>query len=158
VWASEKKRINPPQCLVWFRLNGFGSSQNDQNSLIHNRCIRPCSGGISLAIHTLRHGHAIYKERKIRLIGSRLWSLYHDLTRPHQRQVKMKCSVTIPQNMGPNELWHLSLFSLWLSTGPRANKPASTWRIPKRRYFRAQRNPDVPRRSFVLKAPYLNST
>jgi hypothetical protein len=41
VWASEKKR-NPPQCGVWFRLNGLGSSQNGQNSLIHNWCTGGC--------------------------------------------------------------------------------------------------------------------
>ncbi len=36
-WASEKKKKKAaPQCLVWFRSNGFGSSQNSQNSLIHN--------------------------------------------------------------------------------------------------------------------------
>ncbi len=23
-WAGEKKKKNPPQCLVWFRLNGLG--------------------------------------------------------------------------------------------------------------------------------------
>jgi hypothetical protein len=40
-WANEKKK-NPPQCLVWFRLNGLGSSQNGQNSLIHNWCIGGC--------------------------------------------------------------------------------------------------------------------
>jgi hypothetical protein len=40
-WASEKKKTNPPQCL-WFKLNGLGSSQNDQNSLIYNWCIGGC--------------------------------------------------------------------------------------------------------------------
>jgi hypothetical protein len=41
-WASEMKKNNPRQCLVWFRLNGVGSSQNGQNSLIHNWCIGGC--------------------------------------------------------------------------------------------------------------------
>jgi hypothetical protein len=35
-WASEMKKSNSLQCLVWFRLNGLGSSQNGQNSLIQN--------------------------------------------------------------------------------------------------------------------------
>jgi hypothetical protein len=38
----KRKEKNPPQCLVWFRLNGLGSSQNGQNSLIHNWCIGGC--------------------------------------------------------------------------------------------------------------------
>jgi hypothetical protein len=38
-WASEMKKSNSFQCLVWFRLNGLGSSQNSQNSLIQNWCI-----------------------------------------------------------------------------------------------------------------------
>jgi hypothetical protein len=46
---------------------------------------------------------------------------------------------------------HLSVFSLWLS-----NKSAGKWRIPDEDIFE-HRNPDVPRRSFVLKALYLNS-
>jgi hypothetical protein len=40
-WKKEEKS-NPPQCLVWFRLNGLGSSKNSQNSLIHNWCIGGC--------------------------------------------------------------------------------------------------------------------
>jgi hypothetical protein len=36
------KEKNPLQCLVWFRLNGLGSSQNGQISLIHNWCIGGC--------------------------------------------------------------------------------------------------------------------
>ncbi len=35
----KKRKKNPPQCLVWFRLNGLSSSQN---SLIHNWCIGGC--------------------------------------------------------------------------------------------------------------------
>jgi hypothetical protein len=41
--SFERKTNNPPQCLVWFRLNGLGSSQNGQNGLIHNLCIGGCS-------------------------------------------------------------------------------------------------------------------
>jgi hypothetical protein len=37
IMKREKK--TSPQCLVWFRLNGLGSSQN---SLIHNWCIGGC--------------------------------------------------------------------------------------------------------------------
>jgi hypothetical protein len=37
-----KRKKNPIQCLVWFRLNGLGSSQNGQNILIHNWCIGGC--------------------------------------------------------------------------------------------------------------------
>ncbi len=40
-WASEKEEKNPPQCFVWFS-TGLGSSQNSQNSLIHNWCIGGC--------------------------------------------------------------------------------------------------------------------
>jgi hypothetical protein len=40
--ASEKKENNPSQCLIWFSLNGLGSSQNSQNSLNHNWCIGGC--------------------------------------------------------------------------------------------------------------------
>jgi hypothetical protein len=36
----EKK--NPLQGLVWFKLNDLSSSQNGQNSLIHNWCISGC--------------------------------------------------------------------------------------------------------------------
>jgi hypothetical protein len=39
---KEKRKKTAPQWLVWFRLNGFGSSQNGQNSLIHNWCIGGC--------------------------------------------------------------------------------------------------------------------
>jgi hypothetical protein len=35
-WASENIKKIPTQCLVWLGLNGLGSSQNDQNSLIHS--------------------------------------------------------------------------------------------------------------------------
>ncbi len=35
-WASEKEKKIPSQCLVWLRLNGLGSSQNNQNNFIHN--------------------------------------------------------------------------------------------------------------------------
>jgi len=38
----KRRKKNPPQFLVWFRLNGLGSSQNGQNSLIHNWCIGGC--------------------------------------------------------------------------------------------------------------------
>jgi hypothetical protein len=38
----KRKENIPPQCLVWFRLNGLGSSQNDQNRLIHNWCVGGC--------------------------------------------------------------------------------------------------------------------
>jgi len=38
----KRKKKPPPQCLIWFRLNGLGSSQNGQNSLIHNWCIGGC--------------------------------------------------------------------------------------------------------------------
>jgi hypothetical protein len=38
----KKKKKSSPQCLVWFRLNGFSSSQNGQNNLIHNWCIGGC--------------------------------------------------------------------------------------------------------------------
>ncbi len=41
-WASEMKKKNSLQCLVWLRLNGLSSSQNGQNSLIHNWCIGGC--------------------------------------------------------------------------------------------------------------------
>jgi hypothetical protein len=37
-----KKKESPPQCLVWFRLNGLSSSQNGPNSSIHNWCIGGC--------------------------------------------------------------------------------------------------------------------
>jgi len=40
--VKRRKKQTPPQCLVWFRLNGSGSSQNGQNSLIHNWCIGGC--------------------------------------------------------------------------------------------------------------------
>ncbi len=38
----KRKEKNPLQCLVWFKLNGLGSSQNAQNNFIHNWCINGC--------------------------------------------------------------------------------------------------------------------
>jgi hypothetical protein len=38
----KKEKKKPPQRLVWFRLNGLGSSQNAQNNLIHNWYIGAC--------------------------------------------------------------------------------------------------------------------
>jgi hypothetical protein len=40
-WASEKKK-KVTHLNVWFGLNGLGSSQNGQNSLIHNWCMSWC--------------------------------------------------------------------------------------------------------------------
>jgi hypothetical protein len=44
-WKEKRKKkqhLNVWSGLVWFRLNGLGSSQNGQNSLIHNWCIGGC--------------------------------------------------------------------------------------------------------------------
>ncbi len=32
----KEKKIKPTSMFGWFRLNGLGSSQNDQNNFIHN--------------------------------------------------------------------------------------------------------------------------
>jgi hypothetical protein len=50
-----RKRKNPPQCLVWFRLNGLGSSQNGQNSFIQNWCTGGC--WFTLAGHAIVSTH-----------------------------------------------------------------------------------------------------
>ncbi len=49
-WASEMKRNNPRQYLVWFRLNGLGSSQNGKNSLIQNWCIGGGTGSLKPSV------------------------------------------------------------------------------------------------------------
>jgi hypothetical protein len=39
---KEERTKEEEKKMVWFKLNGLGSSQNGQNNLIHNWCIGGC--------------------------------------------------------------------------------------------------------------------
>ncbi len=49
--------------MVWFRLNGLGSSQNSQNNLIHNWCNGGCRVMIAIKPHVFYHTFSFVKGR-----------------------------------------------------------------------------------------------